>query len=138
MNTKKTHTEIAALREAALEDLMETTDAQVRQEAFEDGEDLDAIATQIRSSMREVAAAALRQRLARAKGQMRPKLSAQTAPVTRPTLEQIKQIVQGIFQTDRTLELAFRNGKKQTDSDWLSLYDDLVDMGAIKPDDHGD
>ena len=137
MKPSKTRTEIAALREAALEDLMATTDVQLRQEAHEDDEDLDTVATQVGLSMREAAAAALRQRLAQAKDRMQPKLKAQTAPITRPPLEQLKQIIQDIFKTDQSLGLAFRDGKKQTDSDWLSLYDDLVAMGAIKPDDHG-
>ena len=51
-------------------------------------------------------------------------------------MEQIKQIVENLFQTDPSLGLAFRSGKKQTDADWQSLYDDLVIMGAIKPEDH--
>lgn len=137
MNPSKTITEIASLREAALEDLMATTDAQLRQEALEDGEDLEEIAAQLGLVMREAAATTLRQRLTLAKKRIRPKLNAQSAPVIRPPLEQIKQIIQGIFQNDRSLGLAFRDGKRQTDSDWLSLYDDLVAIGAIKPGDDG-
>jgi hypothetical protein len=128
--------EMAALRDAALEDLMATSDAQLRQEAIEDGEDIDAIATCVKAVMRETAASTLRQRLSQAKAQSNSKMMVQKAPSTLPTLEQIKQIVQNLFQTDPSLGLAFRSGKKQADADWLSLYDDLVVMGAIKPEDH--
>jgi hypothetical protein len=34
--------------------------------------------------------------------------------------------------------MAFRDGKKQTDEDLATVYDDLVRMGVIKPEDHGD
>lgn len=129
--------EMEALRDAALEDLLATSDAQLRQEAMDDGEDIDAITTCIKATMRETAASTLRQRLSQAKAQSNSKLMVQKASSALPTLEQIKQIVQNLFQTDPTLGLAFRSGKKQTDADWLSLYDDLVVMGAIKPEDHG-
>ncbi len=33
--------------------------------------------------------------------------------------------------------MAFRDGKKQTDEDLATVYDDLVRMGIIKPEDHG-
>ncbi len=128
--------EMAALRHTALEELMATSDAQLRQEAMEDGEDIDAIATCVKATMRETAASTLRQRLSQAKAQSNSKLIVQKTPSTLPSLEQIKQIVQNLFQTDPSLGLAFRSGKKQTDADWLSLYEDLVLMGAIKPEDH--
>lgn len=137
MTSTKIIAEIAALRNAALEDLMATSDEQLRQEALEDGEDLVAIASQVKISMREAAAEALRQKLALAKGRMQPKLATLTESFIRPPVHQIKQIIQGLFQADQSLGLAFRDGKKQTDADWLSLYDDLVAMGAIKPNDHG-
>ena len=129
--------EMATLRDAALEDLMATSDAQLRQEAMEDGEDIDAIATCIKATLRETAASALRRRLSQAKAISNSKLMVQKAPSALPSLEHIKQIVQNLFQTDPSLGLAFRSGKKQTDADWLSLYDDLVVMGAIRPEDHG-
>lgn len=129
--------EMAALRDAALEDLMATSDSQLRQEAMEDGEDIDAIANCVKAAMRETAASTLRQRLSQAKAQPNSKLMVQKAPSMLPPLEQIKHIVQNLFHADPSLGLAFRSGKKQTDADWLSLYDDLVVMGAIKPEDHG-
>lgn len=136
MNTQKTRAEMAALRDAALEDLMATSDMQLRQEAIEDGEDLDKLAMQVKATMREAAATAQRQRLARAKERMYPRIGARAISSIRPPVDALKQIIQKLFQTDPSLGLAFRDGKKQTDADWQSLYEDLVSMGAIKPEDH--
>ena len=137
MSTSKISTEMAALRAAALDDLVATTDAELHQEALEDGEDLDAIAAQVKVAMRETAAGVLRQRMLQAKTRMHPSVAARPVPAIRPSIDRIKQIVQGLFRSDRSLGLAFRDGKRQTESDWQSLYDDLVAMGAMDPNDDG-
>ncbi len=137
MSTSKISAEIASLRAAALDDLMATTDAELHQEALEDGEDLDAIATQVKFAMREAAAGVLRQRMVQSKTRIRPPTAARPVPAIRLSPDRIKQIIQDLFQRDRSLGLAFRDGKQQTESDWQSLYDDLVAMGAIKPNDDG-
>lgn len=138
MNSLKKIAEMTALRDIAVEDLLATSDEDLRQEALEDGVDMDALAVRMDFVMQEAAATARRQRLALAKERMKPNLVSRVAPITRPSLDQIKQIIQGVFRADPSLGLAFREGKKQTDADWLSLYDDLVAMGAVKPDGHGD
>lgn len=137
MNSSKTRSELAALRNAALDDLMATTDEQLRQEAIDEGRDLDAVAALVGAAMQEAASATLRHRMVLAKERMQSRPNTRSTPAVRPPMETIKQLVQDLFQTDHSLGLAFREGKKQTDDDWLSLYDDLVAMGAIKPDDHG-
>jgi len=137
MSTSKIIAEIAALRAAALDDLMATTDAELHQEALEDGEDLDSVAAQVKFAMRETAAGVLRQRMFQAKTRMRPSAAVRPVPAMRPSIDRIKQIVEGLFQSDRSLGLAFRDGKRQSESDWQSLYDDLVTMGAINPNDDG-
>ena len=45
----------------------------------------------------------------------------------------MKELIQGAFEQDKNLGLAFREGKKQTEADWATLYDDLVAIGAIQP-----
>jgi hypothetical protein len=137
MNVSKARAEMIALREAALSDLLATSDSQLRQEAIDDGEDVDKVAIQMQVVMRDAAAKVLRQRLAEAKARMRPGVDQRVIPSVRPNVETIKQMVQGLFQSDPSLSLAFRDGKTQTDADWISLYDDLVAMGTIQLDDHG-
>ena len=128
-------TEIAALQTAALEDLMAMTDEEVRKEVLGDGENLDEIAGLVRSSMREAAARTMRQRLAEANTRSR-QAPTQKAPVSRPSIERIKQIIETLFATEPSHRLAYRDGKRQTESDLQTMYDDLVELGAIKRDDN--
>lgn len=138
MTTPNHRAELAALRVIALEDILNTSDAELRQEAVEDGEDVVAIAANLKSAMRDAAAAALRQRLSQAKGHMTARAVRQPGPPSRPPLERLKQLIQEAFASDRSLGLAFRDGKRQSDADWESLYDDLVALGKIKPKSHED
>jgi hypothetical protein len=137
MSTTKIISDIAAIRAAALESLLATTDAELRQEAREDGENLDAMAIQMKTSMRNAAASALRERMAKSKSQSRLKLSTRPPSIARPAIDRIKELVQDLFARDQSLGLAFRSGKRQSDADWQSLYDDLVAIGAIKSVDDG-
>lgn len=136
MNPSKARKEIAALRDAAMEDLAKTTDSELRKEVLEDGEDVGKIAAHMRSVMRDAAASVNRQRLAMARGQMEAKSRCRPRTLNRPTIERIKQIVQAAFATDFALGVAYREGKVTSTEDWYSLYEDLIKIGAIPPDDH--
>lgn len=133
MTTPNHRAELAALRVIALEDILNTSDAELRQEAVEDGEDVARTAADLKSAMRDAAAAALRQRLSQAKARMTARPVQKQGQPTRPPLERLKQLIQEAFTSDRSLGLAFRDGKRQSDADWESLYDDLVALGKIKP-----
>lgn len=130
--------ELAALRVVALEDILSTSDAELRKEAVDDGEDVAAVAAGLKAAMREAAAAALRQRLSQAKAGMTARPAADLGRPLRPPMEQLKQLIQEAFSSDRSLGLAFREGKRQSDADWESLYDDLVALGKIQPASHED
>lgn len=130
--------ELAALRVVALEDILSTSDAELRKEAVDDGEDVAAVAAGLKAAMREAAAAALRQRLSQAKARMTARPAADLGRPVRPPMEQLKQLIQEAFASDRSLGLAFREGKRQSDADWESLYDDLVALGKIQPASHED
>ncbi|MBN8279026.1 MAG: hypothetical protein J0M16_00260 [Gammaproteobacteria bacterium] len=130
MTKSKICAEIAALQSAALEDLIAMTDEEIRKEVLEDGENLDEIAGLVKSSMREAAAGTMRLRMAEAKVRSH-RASTRDAPVSRPSIERIKQIIETLFATEPSLRLAFRDGKRQTESDWQTMYDDLIEMGAI-------
>lgn len=133
MTASKTVIELATLRDAALEDLMSLSDEQLLQEIVEEGLDADVLALEIKSQLRNSAAAASRARLLEAKERMRQSAEVRV-PRNKPPLEQIKRMIQEAFQNNANLGLAFRDGKRQTESDWQSLYDDLIKVGAIKPD----
>lgn len=138
MTTSNHRAELAALRVIALEDILNTSDAELRKEAIEDGEDVAAIAATLKSAMRDAAAAALRQRLSQAKARAGAGPMRQPGMPARPPLERMKQLIQEAFASDRSLGLAFRDGKRQSDADWESLFDDLVALGKINPKSHED
>jgi len=136
MSPSKHRAEILALRDAALEDLMATSDEELLREATADGDDVEAQADALRTTMRNAAAATLREHAA-------AKARQQTKPAARPgiaqlSIEVIKRLVEQAFQQDQSLGLAFRSGKRQSDEDWRSLYADLVALRKIDPDANAD
>lgn len=90
--------------------------------------DSDQAADDLRQSLRQAAA-----REVRAARPLVAQSSEPTADRPRPSFEALKDLVQQVFARQPDLKLAFREGKKQSEQDWTSLYDDLVDMGAIDP-----
>lgn len=134
MKLSKSHQEMLTVRQLAVEDLMAQSDSQLRREAAEDGEDVDALAAALRTAFREAAASVLRQRLVAAKQRMVSVAADPIKPAAYPALETLIRRIQNAFEMQPELGLAFREGKKQSESDWQSLYDDLIELGAITPD----
>jgi len=135
MSSNKTIQEIISLRDAAIEDLLSLSEEELRAEAKQDGADLEAIASETKRLMREAAASTLRLRMTTSRIKPRsPAVPCQISMI-RPSLERMKQLVEQVFASNPSAGLAFRQGKKQSDADWQSLYDDYVAMGAIKPED---
>lgn len=132
MTNTRAERELAALRNAALEELLQLSDTELLEDAAAEGLNVSEIAHGIRSSMRAASASFMRQHLASAKLVVEkriPRFSLPQLPIA-----QLKELVQRAFQSDPLLGMAFRGGKNQTDEDWVSLYEDLVALGAIKPD----
>lgn len=127
--TKLKHVnELAALRRLALEDVLQASEADLREQAQEEGLDFNELAEKIRSCMRESAASVLREQLVKNRA-----ASTQRPAAKRPPLERIKEAIREVFAREPDLRVAFRDGKQQSQSDWESLYDDLVGLGALKP-----
>ena len=131
MSPRSDRYNLKQLRDQAVQDALEISAAELAQEDAEDGVDGVKAADDLRASMREVAA--------RFQRNAAPKRSPSYVPVSermraKPAIDRLKAVVQSVFSREPELGLAFRDGKKQTDGDWESLYDDLVDMGAIDPD----
>lgn len=135
MKPTKSHQEMIALRQLAMDDLMSQSDAQLRQEAADDGVDVDVLATALRTSLRESVAQVLRQRLTNAQQRVASPARRPATSFIYPSLEALMQRVQRAFEVHPELGLAFRSGKKQSETDWQTLYDDLIELGAITPDD---
>ncbi len=121
---------IEAMQALASQDLEQADDEQIRREFIEDGLDPAAEARRVAQKLDAVVAQFMRDRASAAKA-----LRAATAhpgPRPRPTLARMKESIQAAFDKEPRLATAFRDGKRQTDLDIRSLYDDLVSMGKIR------
>jgi len=136
MKLPKSYLEIVAVRQLALEDLMAQSDAQLRQEADQDGENVDELATELRATLQNTTAQVLRQRLTEARRRLVSAAASPSKLSAYPALETLKRQIQRAFESQPELGLAFREGKKQSEADWHSLYDDLIQLGAISPDEN--
>jgi len=137
MKQSKESKEIGFIRARALDDLTNTNDEEIRNEYLEAGQDMAAVAKQTQDKLREVVAAGMRAKLASAKAAAKASAASQPANMTRPMMDRLKEIVAEAFLREPKVAMAFRDGKKQTDEDLATIYDDLVKMGIIKPEDHG-
>jgi hypothetical protein len=135
MNQRDARDDLARLRQLAAEDALSLSADELAQEDMEAGLDGAAEAERWRASMRATAARVLRG--------ARPVRNADYVPLSarlrqRPDIESLKAVVRRVFAARPQLGLAYREGTHQSDEDWQSLYDDLVDAGAIVPDEHED
>lgn len=133
MNPSKARMEMQALLQIALEDLTATSDRDLRAELVADGLNPDVFAVSIRTSLQEAVAAELRERLVQSRQCLVRERAASRAS-NFPAIAQLKAMVQRAFEAEPSLGLAFREGKRQSDADWQSLYEDLIELGAIVPD----
>ena len=138
MKQSKESREIGFIRNRMLEDLANTSDVEIRNEYREAGQDMAAVAKQTHDMLRNVVAASMRAKLASAKAAA--KFSSVSRPTNwvRPTMDRLKEIVAEAFTREPKVAMAFRDGKRQTDEDLATVYDDLVKMGVIEPESHGD
>lgn len=119
-----------AIRRLALRDLDATSDEELRAEFAADGVDPDAAARAVAAELDAVAAAAMRQRAMAAKARV---AAPSKRPRVLPALARMKELIDSAFRSDANLAAAFRDGKRQSDADLQSLYDDLVELGKIDP-----
>lgn len=138
MMQSKESREIGFIRARALDDLANTSDEEIRNEYLEAGQDLAAVAKQTHDTLLAVVAAGMRAKLASAKAATKTSSASRSTNRGRPAIERLKEILAETFMREPKVAMAFRDGKKQTDEDLVTVYDDLVRMGIIKPEEHGD
>lgn len=137
MSQEKANDPLARMQDAALEDLQRMSDDDILKEAIADGEDLKALASELRHSIAARMAVARRSRLVQARKQLNALDQSGASSRSRPPLHLLKEIVMGALRATPAAGVAFREGQRQTEADWESLYDDLVDIGTIKAQDDG-
>lgn len=135
MSKRDDQHDLIRLRLFAAQDALSLSAEELIKEDKEAGVDTHAEAERWRASMRATAARVLRE--------ARPVRNTEYVPLSarllkRPDMDALKTLVRGVFSARPELGLAYRDGKHQSDEDWNSLYDDLVDAGAIVPDEHED
>lgn len=126
------------IRARVLDDLANTSDEEIRNEYRDAGQDMAAVAKQTHDMLRDVVAAGMRAKLASARAAA--KVSSVSRPTNwiRPTMDRLKEIVAEAFTREPKVAMAFRDGKRQTEEDLATIYDDLVRLGVIKAESHGD
>ena len=138
MKESKESKEISSIRARALDDLANTSDEEIRSEYREAGQDMTAIAKHAHEKLRDVVAVGMRAKLAYAKAATKASTTSRRTNWVRPAMDRLKEIVAEAFTREPKVAMAFRDGKRQTDEDLATVYDDLVRMGVIEPEDHGD
>lgn len=138
MKQSKESREIGFIRARALDDLANTSDEEIRNEYREAGQDLAAVAKLTHDMLRDVVAAGMREKLASARAATKVSSVSRPSIWVRPTMDRLKEIVAEAFMREPKVAMAFRDGKQQTEEDMATVYDDLVRMGVIKPESHGD
>lgn len=138
MKNKNAVHKLSSIRDVVIQDLMAATDDELREEARQRGEDFSAIASKARGIVQNAVAEVQRQRLAKARQEMNSTRIQPLKAAAPPPIEMIKDLIKALFQKDPSIQLAFRNGKVQTDEELMSLYNDLVVLGKIDPTSHAD
>lgn len=130
--TKNNRAMLDAIQALAAQDLDEASDEQIRAEFVEDKRDPSEVARNVANSLDMVVAHFMREHAAAAKS----KPNANTRPAPRlPSVERMRELIQNAFSREPELAAAFRDGKKQSENDIGSLYEDLVELGKIEPED---
>lgn len=126
-------TRMEAIANLTKEDLLSLSDEEILAEVLAEGIDPAQEADRLRSSALDKIRLAKRERLVQARSSYDRATSAPTTAKQRPPLEEIKKLVQLVIQGGAAsgLQLAFRKGKKLSNSDWEGLWDDMIEMGLI-------
>lgn len=127
------------LTEKLVEDVLNTSDAEILAEAKEDGRDVAAEAARSRAIFARALVAQGKRKMAVA----RAALNARTAPSVRPsgrlTPDQARAILARALQeapeTAAKLTMAARKGQGLSDADVYGILEDLVDLGILPPTD---
>ena len=127
-----------SLLDALIEDAQGSSADEIRDEIAANGGDPVQVAAQMREMTMGLVLQSRKARLEEAQAQWRQQSGrAATLPSRRPgrIRERLRQLVSGneSFANGR-VALAFRNGVSQSDNDLLSLWQDLVDLGAVSDD----
>ena len=122
---------VKELEQALTQDLNEISDADFLKDFAEDGLNISEIANSMRTSALNLILQERRKKLELARVGVQIQSRRDKDVGTRPNIESIKRVLGELFVARPSLAIAFRQGKSQSDTDWISLWDDLVEIGEI-------
>lgn len=122
---------VKSIEQALTEDLHVTSETELTREFAEDGLDISEIANSMRNSALDLIMQERRKKLAHARTGIQTQALIRTDDRVRPSIETIKRLLGDLFIAKPALAIAFRQGKNQSETDWISLWDDLVEIGEI-------
>ncbi|MCB2009561.1 MAG: hypothetical protein KDF64_02955 [Geminicoccaceae bacterium] len=129
------------LADALVEDLLETSDQDILAEVREDNDDPSAIAANMRAMFEKTVASAGKARLAAARSAIVQDRQRSAVVISLDPAEarrRLERIVANDPETARKLTLAARKGEGLSDSDVLSMLEDLEELGVQPPPDQTD
>jgi hypothetical protein len=129
---------VTSLLEALLEDARASSANEIRDEITANGGDPDRVVTEMRAMTLGLVQRSKKSLLHQVQSQWKRHSSTVSSLAGRQPgriRERLRQLVSGneSFASSR-VALAFRNGVTQSDNDLLSLWQDLVDLGAVSDD----
>lgn len=129
------------LRGAIAEDAQDVTPEQAREALIAQGKDPNEVAVAGKSMVLELLAESRKRTLHAAQSRVASRAASDVvaqrdAAAVRRALDRLA--AQPTTVAGKRIAVAHRNGKGQSDSDALSLWQDLVDLGAVTDDDLAD
>jgi hypothetical protein len=121
---------LAAVKNLVVDDLLETTDAELLAEAQAAGEDVRRETDLLQASLLERLVRFRQQKLAQARANL---AARQTSPSNRayPAADVIRRRMADLLSSQASLSLAFRNRQSQSEEDLKGMWDDLIDLGLV-------
>jgi hypothetical protein len=128
-----------SLLDALFDEAHTTAASEIREDIAADGGNPEQIAADLRTMALDLVAQSRKSRLIHAKGQLQQSVSRNVSALRRDA-SRIRQRLRELVSRNESLgngrvALAFRNGVTQSDNDLLSLWQDLVELGAVSDDD---
>lgn len=128
-----------ALLDALFDEACARSASAIREDIAAVGGNPEQIAADLRAMALGLVMQSRKSRLIHARGQLRQSVSRNVSAFNR-SASRIRQKLRELVSRNESLgngcvALAFRNGVTQSDNDLLSLWQDLVDLGAVSDDD---
>jgi ribosomal protein L29 len=127
---------MSALSVAMADDVLSLSEEELCQELREDKIDLAQTGAQLRCQALEQIAEFRRQRLQDASHALGSRMDrAKVVPPETAIVRQRITAMRALFLAKPGLSMAFREGRAQSDSDWMSVWDNLLELGLVREDD---